>query len=398
MKIGVCSPFMPHELEDLLDGDSRDLLRHVKGVTATPVTPLVRAWHEQGFALAVFCLDQSVAEPVRLTGVNLTIDVLPKRRFRQSMMDCYRQERLLICDAIKRENPDVISAQWSYEHALGALDSGVPTVVTCHDTPLRYAWVSKTLFMTYHVGIAAAVFRRAAHLIAVSPYTAEHIRKYFRPKAKPKVIPNGIASDTLERGRRRFEAEVQARTSVTFCSVGGWGRIKNIPTLLNAFQLVKASAPRSRLVLYGRDLGKGEVAHIWAVAKGLTEGVEFRGSAAHSEVLDFLETEADVMVHPSLVETHGMVIIEAMACGVIVVGGKGSGAVPWTMGDGGFGHLCDVRSPASMAATMMAASTPDPSLARRAWQSVADRFTTERAAAENLSVLEELHRVASVSQ
>lgn len=398
MKICVCSPFRPHELADLLDKSSLCFLQEFEGVTATPVVPLVRDWHSAGHSIAIICLDPSALRQIHLKGDRLDILVLPKRRFRNTIMDVYREERRQICEALASLQPDVVSAQWSYEHALGALDSRLPTVVTCHDTPLRYAWVSKTLFMTYHVGIAAAVFRRAEHLIAVSPYTAEHIRKYFRPKAKLTVIPNGISEATLERGRRRFGKEKQGQRPITFCSVGGWGRIKNISTLLKAFQLVRESSPKSRLVLYGRDLGKGEVAHIWAQATRVTEGVEFRGRAGHSEILDFLEAEADVMIHPSLVETHGMVLIEAMACGVVVVGGKRSGAVPWTMGNGEFGYLCEVRSPASLAETMIAASTPDPSLASKAWNSVADRFTTERAAAKNLSVLETMLRAASVSQ
>ena len=48
-----------------------------------------------------------------------------------------------------------------------------------------------------------------------------------------------------------------------------------------------------------------------------------------------------------------MVLLEAMASGLPVVGGIGSGAVPWVLDDGGAGFLTDVRSPEQIAATLL---------------------------------------------
>lgn len=390
MKIGVVSPFMPHDLADILDSESKVRLSSVKGVTATPVTPLVRAWHDQGHTLCVFCLDQSVTEPVHLSGPRITIDVLPKRRFRESMMDCYRTERSLIREAIEREQPDVISAQWSYEHAIAALDTDVPTLVTCHDTPLRYAWISKSVFMTYHLFIAAAVIRRATGLVCVSPYTANHIKKLFFPKCEPQVIPNGLPTEIFLRGERRLKTHRDPHPTYTLCSVGGWGGIKNIKTLLRAYANVRTQHPNIRLLLFGSDLGAGEVAEQWAKAKNLSAGVEFRGRTPREDIFDFLEHEADLMVHPSLVETHGMVLSEAMACGVPVIGGSSSGAVAWTLGDGEYGFLCNIRSVSDLAKTIHSViEHPEATakIAARGYASAAERFTMEQTAAMNLSAL-----------
>ena len=333
MKIGICSPFMPHDLADLLDEGSQRLLTGIKGVTATPVTPLARELLDKGHEVSVFCLDPSIGAPMLLTGHKLVIHALPKRRFRASALDFYRKERVLIREAIERERPDVISAQWSYEHALGALDSGVPTVVTCHDTPLRYAWISKTFFMAYHVVIAAMVFRRANKLIAVSPYTARHIRKLFRPPYPPEVIPNGLAMEIFQRGELRLQREPDKRDTFNICCVGGWGRIKNVTSLLEAFRLIRQSEPTARLYLFGSGLGEGQEAHTWAKSRGLHEGVVFKGRAQRHEILDFLASDIDLMIHPSLIECHPMVLIEAIACGVPVLAGADSGGVAWTLYD-----------------------------------------------------------------
>ncbi|MCH7228010.1 glycosyltransferase family 4 protein [Haloferula sp. A504] len=391
MKIGICSPFMPQEVEDLLDPPSRSLLAEIGGVTATPVVPLVRLWHEQGQEVAVFCLDQSVVRPLRLVGDRISIDVLPKRRFRESLVDCYRVERELLGDAVMGAAPDVLSAQWSYEHALGAIDTGMPTVVTCHDTPLRYAWTSKNFFMSYHVFVAAMVIRRARGLVCVSPYTARHIRRFFRPRCEPVTIPNGIPRELLERGKRRLLSSSSPGGLKTICSIGGWGRLKNVKTLLKAFSMMRfRSSDPARLVLFGKGLGAGGDAEQWAKARNFDGGVEFRGSVPYESILDFLEAEAGLMVHPSLVETHGMVLVEAMACGVPVIGGERSGAVPWTLGDGRYGRLCRVRSAKALARTMESAlrdKDGTKKLAGAAWDSVAERFLIEHTAANNLQVL-----------
>ena len=125
MKIGLVSPFQPSDLADLLDGSSRLLLPEIKGVTATPVTPMAREWLRTGHELAIFALDPSVRRPYQLKGDQLSIHVLPKRRSRKCFLDCYREERRLIREAVDSESPEVLSAQWSYDHALAALDCGL---------------------------------------------------------------------------------------------------------------------------------------------------------------------------------------------------------------------------------------------------------------------------------
>lgn len=384
MRIGIASPFVPQEVADLLDAVSRNRLDNVAGVWATPVTPLCRELHRRGHTLGIFCLDPSVKEPQKLTGERLRIYVLPERPLKRCVLDVYRHERRLLNAAILAEKPEVLSAQWTREHALGALDTGLPTAVTCHDTPLRYTWISKGLFMWYHLPLAWWVIRKADRLICVSPYTARHIKRFFRPRSPVDVVPNGLPAEVFEHGKRRLaRGRTESRKPYTFCTVGRWGRMKNIATLLQAFARLRCKCPQTRLVLFGPGLGPGQDAEQWARIRGLDQSVEFRGGASRGTILDFLETEADMMVHPSLVETHGMTIIEAMACGVPVIGGLNAGAVSWTLDDGRCGYLCDNRDADALAQTMLhAMSRPEANLelAQRAFESVRTRFTIESVA------------------
>jgi glycosyltransferase involved in cell wall biosynthesis len=247
--------------------------------------------------------------------------------------------------------------------------------------------------MTYHLFIAWKVIRNAERLICVSPYTARHIQKYFRPRCPVDIIPNGLLPDVFLHGQRRLQSGKQKGNPFTICNVGGWGTIKNVTALLKAFGNLRNRREPARLVLFGRELGPGEAAEKWAMSRGLHQGVVFKGSTPREMILDFLETEADLMVHPSINEAHGMVLIEAMACGVPVIGGRQSGAVPWTLDEGRAGFLCDVRNPSELAETILKAmNRPDDNqaLTERAWHSVHERFRMETAASANEAVLKEL--------
>ena len=399
MKIGVISPFKPHDLADFLDGASREKLAGICGVPTPSVTALARGWLRRGHQLSVFCLDPSVATVQVLHGEGLSIHVIPKRRARYCLLDFYRTECRLIQEAVHREAPDVISAQWSYDHALAALQCGVPAAVTCHDAPLRCAWIAKDWFTTCHLAVAWRAIRNAQRLICVSPYTARHIQKYFRPRCAVEVVPNGLMPDVFQRGERWLQTAESTTDSVTLCSVGGWGKLKNIATLLKAFGSVRNRHPSAQLVLFGRDLGPEQAAEQWARGHGLHQGVVFKGSMPYGKVLDFLEADADLMVHPSLIEANPMALMEAMACGVPVVAGRHSGGVPWTLDAGRCGYLCDIRDERALAETILnALNQPDQNraLVKRAFTYARERFNQELAVSANETILREL--VASQSR
>ena len=381
MRIGICTPFDPTAIVDLLDSKSQDLLTLFSGVAATTVTSLVRELIKKGHYISIFSLDPTVREPVYLSGNQISIYMLPKRRSRYCMLDAYRNEIRIICKYVAIDCPEVLSAQWTYDHALGALSCGIPTIVTCHDTPLKCAWICKNAYMTYHLFIAAWVIRKAKQMICVSPYTVNHIKSIFRPKGTISLIPNGLESDVFERGKKRLSLPRLPSKNYTICSIGSWGNLKNIKELIKAFSIyVTKNHMNLRLVLYGRGLAKDEAAEKWARSHGIDSRIEFRGYASREHLLDFLQHEADLMVHPSKVETHGMVLVEAMACGVPVIGGRNSGAVSWTLDEGKSGVLCDIHSSIDIrSAIQQVIEHPEETKAMviRAWESVNQRFRIE---------------------
>lgn len=74
--------------------------------------------------------------------------------------------------------------------------------------------------------------------------------------------------------------------------------------------------------------------------------IHFHGPVAHVVLMRELEG-MDLLLHPSLEESFGMVLIEAMALGVPVLAGEHSGAVPWVVQDARC--LCSVSDPRAIA-------------------------------------------------
>ncbi|WP_140416486.1 glycosyltransferase family 4 protein [Arthrobacter globiformis] len=126
----------------------------------------------------------------------------------------------------------------------------------------------------------------------------------------------------------------------------GFSRLKNVPVALSAWATIKDKFPSAVLLAAGPGYELGGEGHKWAVHNGLDDRVDFVGSLASDEVPPWLAA-LDIFLHPSLEESFGMVLLEAMAAGVPVIAGQTSGAVPVVTG--GNALLTDVASPGAIA-------------------------------------------------
>jgi glycosyltransferase involved in cell wall biosynthesis len=126
----------------------------------------------------------------------------------------------------------------------------------------------------------------------------------------------------------------------------GWDNRKNPKNGLLAFQKLREKINGAKLKLFGNGFGKGEIADRWATKLGIAEGIEFMGVLPYKNLLDEM-AKGDLLLHPSLEESFGMVIAEAMALGLPIVGGRKSGAVPWVIGEAGI--LVDMLNPTEIA-------------------------------------------------
>jgi len=317
---------------------------------------LIEEFLRRGDEVVAFTTSTDLSAPVSLSSGTwpLTVHYAPARPhgylYRNGAwgkaMDAFRQERIWLEKAMRLARPDVVHAHWSYEFAMAALDSGLPYLVTCHDAPQVVLRYMPNLYRLVRYFMARQVLRRARRLTAVSTYLKEKVQPYAG--AEIAVIPNPLPASCFEsKSMDRAKAAAFPRMVMV---LNGWDQRKNPEPGLKAFSLVRQAFPEATLEVYGNDFGQGGKGAAWATAHGVSRGVTFVGPVQHAVLMDSI-AGADLLLHPSLEETFGMSIAEAMALGIPAVGGIASGAVPWVVGEGGV--LVDVRDAGRIAKAVL---------------------------------------------
>jgi len=186
------------------------------------------------------------------------------------------------------------------------------------------------------------VCSKAAFLTAVSPYVESHYKNFFRFSGTSRVISNGVPDNVFAHYIKRAEKKNEKFTFAVVLT--NWDKRKNGKAALLAFGEFYKQNANSSLLMLGGGQGPGEEAEKWATEHGLEKGVQFVGFLSHDKLIKRLAEEVHALIHPAVEEAFGMAVIEAMALGIPVIGGRDSGGVPYVLGYGKAGMLVNVRS------------------------------------------------------
>ena len=166
---------------------------------------------------------------------------------------------------------------------------------------------------------------------------------------------------------------------------------KNLDKLLEAFVRLKNEKKIPHLlVVVGRD-PKGETQKLKKIAEReqLSEQVIFAGPLPHNEIAAVYEN-ADVFIYPSAVESFGLPVLEAMACGTPVVASNRM-SVPEIGGDAALIVDPDnVREMSEAIYRIIIDEKLKETLIKKGYERVR-KFTWEKTAQETLKVFREVH-------
>ena len=246
---------------------------------------------------------------------------------------------------------DIVHSHTWYANGAGHLASmlhGIPHVVTAHSLePLR-PWKAEQLGGGYRVSswIESTAFSGAAAIIAVSDGMRRDILRSYPWLDEQKVITvhNGI---DLAHWKPVDDPDLVRelgidpdRPSVVF--VGRITRQKGLPYLLRAAALLP---PEVQLVLCAGAPDTPEIlAEVEAGVRALQaqrSGVVWIDRLLSQHDLSAVLSQATTFVCPSVYEPLGIVNLEAMACGVPVVG-TATGGIPEVIVDGLTGRLVPI--------------------------------------------------------
>jgi glycosyltransferase involved in cell wall biosynthesis len=225
-----------------------------------------------------------------------------------------------------------------------------------------------------------------------SPYEVDrraHWRRHLveRPQGwRPGSAPGGVAYD---------ESDLEALDGTVLLYTGRFTEVKRLPLLLEAFAQARPRfKARTALVVLGGYPGEWEGEHpAEAIERlGLTD-VFLAGWHSQEELPDFFNA-ADLLVHASVKEQFGTVLVEAMACGlpVIAVDRGGPAAI---VDDPDTGWLVPPDDAEAFASAMVAAVNDAPGRrrrGRRARGEVMGRYSWRQIGSDFADQLDQLSR------
>lgn len=173
--------------------------------------------------------------------------------------------------------------------------------------------------------IAGSAYRRADLLIAVSDYVADGLKNHLKiADDRVVTINNGVDPrfrklDANEIDKTRWTKH-GIKSPYMLC-VGNLVPVKNFASAIRAYALcAKDGNELPQLVLAGGQQHAHYTELRSLVAKeGLDASVKFVGYQAGDDLLHFYNG-ARMLIHPSLHEGFSFTILEAMSCGVPIIG------------------------------------------------------------------------------
>jgi glycosyltransferase involved in cell wall biosynthesis len=206
-----------------------------------------------------------------------------------------------------------------------------------------------------HKRLERVMIRRFYPLANQIVVPSESLKEYLvtrmaLPPAKIAVIPNPVDSSAIR--RRALQDPVEPFlgdcATPTLISAGRLVPVKGFTYLLEAFRLVRNQI-RCRLVILGEGDQK-EALQSLAGKLSLTQDVRFLGWQANP--FSYFK-RADLFVSSSLWEAFGNVLVEAMCCGLPVVGFSCPGGPREILGDNRYGVLVPVGDTKALAEAVL---------------------------------------------
>lgn len=264
--------------------------------------------------------------------------------FRQNPYDMALAAKM--ADVVRNYQLEILHVHYAIPYAVCAFlakemlgEHQMKVVTTLHGTDVTVLAQDPLLRDVIRLGI-----EKSDAVTAVSDSLINQTNELFQTKCPIHKIYNFIDLHEFKRiSKPSWRQKIAPHQEKIMMHVSNFRSVKRVPDVLAVFARVRDKIP-SKLLLVGEgpDL---ELARTITRREGLGNDVLFLGK--QDEVAP-LYSLADLLLLPSEKESFGLVALEAMACGVPVIGST-IGGIPEVVDHGRSGFLSDVGQVNDMA-------------------------------------------------
>jgi len=244
---------------------------------------------------------------------------------------------------IKLLNPDIIHAEShlflpSLQAVRKAKEMGKPCIVTIHGVFAERGPFVNFLQFAYMRTLGLEIFKNANRIICLTRTDANEIIKIGCPEKKIRIIPNAVDTEKFKPSKVRRDDLI--------VWTGRFVPEKGIEYLIKAAKIVCENIRYCRFLLIGHGPLKQKILKL--ISKyGIERFVDIIGPLARDKIAKILKS-ATIFAFPSLREGMPLSVLEAMACGLPVIGSNVPGIKDIII-DGENGILVPPRNPEKLA-------------------------------------------------
>lgn len=295
-----------------------------------------------------------------------------------------------MAEVAKREKLDLLHVHYAIPHAICAflakqmVGDDLKIVTTLHGTDITVLGYDQSLSELIRFGIESSDV-----VTAVSDSLVKQTYELIQPKKEIETVYNFI-DDRVYNKKDASHLKKQygiLEDEKVVIHVSNFRKVKRVQDVVYSFQLIQKEI-NAKLLLVGDGPEMTYISNLVGEL-GLTDKVLFLGK---QENLEELYSLSDVMLLLSEKESFGLVLLEAMACGVPCIG-TNTGGIPEVIYEGETGYLCevgDVKSIANRAVELLSNDLLHQNMSENAISTAKHAFHSEKIVTQYESIYYDL--------
>ncbi|PGT87433.1 N-acetyl-alpha-D-glucosaminyl L-malate synthase BshA [Bacillus sp. AFS040349] len=295
-----------------------------------------------------------------------------------------------MAEVANREDLDILHVHYAIPHAICAylakqmVNKDLKIVTTLHGTDITVLGYDQSLADMIRFGIESS-----DRVTAVSNALVQQTYELLQPKKEIETVYNFIDDRVYYKKDASYLKEEYGilEEEKVIIHVSNFRKVKRVQDVIYSFQKIQRKV-KAKLLLVGDG---PEMSFVNKLVKelGLSEKVLFLGK---QDSLEDLYSISDLILLLSEKESFGLVLLEAMACGVPSIG-TNAGGIPEVIKEGETGYICevgDIDTVAFHAIHLLSNSELHKSMSENAKNSATQLFHSDKVVTQYESIYYEL--------